>query len=132
MPRSMRAVALATLALATLTACDRESATTLVQRSTTDGVHTIHVETRVVRDVATFACLTSRTGQCRIVVFIRECDIEVSLGDGTMGQDCTTRALGRFELRTGERHAVRGLPHGFKQCSAVEAMPVPPACDVAG
>jgi hypothetical protein len=132
MSRLVLAFALALFAIASVAACSRVSNTTLVQRSSVDGVDTLHVETTVVRDVATIACLTSRTGQCRVVVFTRRCDLDVALGEGRVGQQCVTRALGRYELRTGERHAVRGLPKGFEQCSSVETMPTPPECDATG
>jgi hypothetical protein len=121
----MRAAALVACLL--LPACDRLSHTSISQRSTADGVDLLHVETEVVRDVATLRCLASRSGQCRIVLYTRRCEYDVSLREGRLGERCETRALGRYDLAIGQVREVRGLPKGFRQCSSPEG-PMPADC----
>jgi hypothetical protein len=128
MTRLIFAFALALLTVATLSACDKLSRTTMSHKSSQDGVDTIHVQTEVVRDVATFRCIASRSGTCRIVVYTRRCEVDVSLREARMDEQCVTTALGGYELRTGERRAVTGLPKGFKECVSPDAMPVAAEC----
>jgi hypothetical protein len=115
-------------ACALLPACDRLSHTTISQRSSRDGVDTIHTEVEIVRDLATFRCLSSRTGRCGIVVYTRACSTEVSLREGRLDEHCATRALGRYDLRVGETKAVRRLPAGFAHCSSAAGVTVPDDC----
>jgi hypothetical protein len=122
---------LAVSACMLLPACDRLSHTTISQRSYADGVDTIHTVTEVVRDVATFRCLASRSGKCRIVVYSRTCDVDVSLREGKLDEHCDTRALGRYDLRIGEARAMRNLPADFHHCSAADGVVVPDDCAVA-
>ena len=113
---------------ATLPACDRIERTTMSHRSSEDGVYTLHVQTTVEANRATIRCLVSRSGTCRVLVYSRTCEMDVSVREGRLGEQCETVALGRFELRTGERRMVTGLPRGFRQCVATDAMPAVPAC----
>jgi hypothetical protein len=124
------AAVLAVSACLLLPGCDRLSHTTISQRSTADGVDTIHTVTEVVRDLATFRCVASRTGQCRIVVYSRTCEAAVSLRAGTLDEHCATRALGRYDLRVGQAKSVRNLPRGFSHCSAADGVVVPDDCAV--
>jgi hypothetical protein len=115
-------------AVACVSGCNRLERTTMSHRSSEDGVYTIHVQTTVEANRATFACLVSRSGTCRILVYSRTCEMDVSLREGRLGEECETRALGMFKLRTGERRVVTGLPKGFRQCVATDAMPSVPGC----
>jgi hypothetical protein len=125
----MRPAAVAVLVLvACVTGCNRLERTTMSHRSSEDGVYTIHVQTTVEANRATFRCLVSRSGTCRILVYSRPCARDVSVREGRLGEACETQLLGRFELRTGERRAVTGLPKGFRECVAAEAMPAMAEC----
>ena len=127
MSRSASGVAVVLLAATALGACDRVERTTMSHRSSEDGVYTIHVQTTVEADLATFRCLASRSGTCRILVYERTCKYDVSLRKGHFGEDCETRALQGLELHAGERRVVAGLPKAFKECVAFDAMPTLPA-----
>jgi hypothetical protein len=111
-----------------LPACDNLGHTTITTRSSTDGQDTVHVVTEVVKDVARFQCLSSRSGLCRIVVFTRTCDYEVSVREGRMGERCTTQALARLDVASGETREVRGLPAAIKQCASDDTAPVLAGC----
>jgi len=111
-----------------LPACDRLGATTMVTRSTIDGADTVHVVTEVAHDVARFHCKAARSGLCRIVVFTRTCEQDVSLRDARIDERCTTRALARIDVDAGSTRELRGLPAGMRQCAGDEAQPDLAAC----
>ena len=132
MHRPAFAFALALLAIASLSACNRASRTTMVHRSSVDGEYTIQVQTEIVRDKATFRCVTSRTGQCRIAVWAQTCRRDVSLRQARIDEQCTVRSLASIEINRGGQQAVQGLPEGFSLCVAPDAMPVAPECAMQG
>jgi hypothetical protein len=111
-----------------LSACDGMGHTTITTRSSVDGRDTVHVVTEVVKDVARFRCLASRSGLCRIVVFTRTCNLEVSIRDGAMDERCTTRALARLDVATGATRELRGMPAAIRQCASDVAAPALASC----
>ena len=128
MHRLVFAFALALFAIATLAACNRVPRTMMVHRSSVDGETSIEVRTEIVRDQATFRCVSSRTGQCRIALYARTCRVDVSLREGRVDEQCTVRSLATLEINRGGEKAVQGLPPDFRLCAAPDAMPVAPAC----
>jgi hypothetical protein len=128
MQRFAYGYAVAFAAIASVAACDRIDRTTMTYRSSENGVDSVHVRTTVEAGRASFACLASRSGTCRILVYSRTCSVDVSLRKRRVEEQCDTRALGGFELHTGERRAVAGLPKGFRECVSPDAMPAVPGC----
>src|SRR5687768_15182146 len=111
-----------------LPACDGMGHTTITTRSSVDGQDTVHVVTEVVRDVARFRCLASRSGLCRIVVFTRTCERELSIRGAKLDERCTSRALARLDVETGATRELRGMPAAIRQCASDAATPALASC----
>jgi hypothetical protein len=106
-----------------LPACDDLAASTIDTRTTHDGTDTVHVVTEVAKDLARFHCLAARGGQCRIVVYTRSCERDVSLREARIDEHCTTQALARLEVPKGATRELRGLPATLRQCAGDAATP---------
>lgn len=63
--------------------------------------------------LATFHCLSSRSGTCHYRLYEERC--EAAAGQPA-GRACQRRELRRFDLGVGARRQLQGLPQGFGLC----------------
>ena len=112
--------------LLSLFGCD-SGGTTLVTRTTADGIDTVHSETRITADIARFECIRSASGRCHYTLFPREC-ASVPMQDASK---CTSRPAEQFVLAAGDHREVVGLSP-FELCVSHEAGAVAPDCKPRG
>lgn len=119
MHASRHVIALLLIALSAvgLAACDKLTSTTIV-RTLQDDARDDRSWAKTWKDRAEFRCLASTSGNCLVVVFVRDCP----------GAGCATRVLKEFALPAGTSRTVTDLPRGFKHCVAHDAKPVAPTC----
>lgn len=101
--------------------------TTVVARTTVDGVDLLFSRTEVAPGKAHFQCLRSASGRCHYVLFASQC---TSIGSttGSSGATCTTRPLEHFDLAIGQARDLTSLPADFRQCVSHRAGAMAPDC----
>src|SRR5690606_14372262 len=62
--------------------------------------------------LATFHCLSSRSGTCHYRIYIEHCEAAAGQADGA----CDCRDLDHFELAVGARRQLQGLPAALAEC----------------
>ena len=83
--------------------------TTIVNRSSIDGVDQIHSRIRVKDAVTRFECVASASGECHYTLFPREC--------ASATGNCDALPAERFTMAAGATREVVGMP-GFLPCVA--------------
>jgi hypothetical protein len=94
--------------------CHPDTGTTMIARSTINGVDVLFSKTVADHDVARFQCLASRSGRCHYLVYQPRC------ADAPAGGACPRQELDRFDLGVGQTRVLRGLGEDFRQCAAAE------------
>lgn len=101
--------------------------TTVVARTTVDGVDLLFSRTEVAPGKAHFQCLRSASGRCHYVVFASQCTT-TGTTTGNSGATCSTRALDTFDLAIGQSRDLTTLPADFRQCVSHRAGAMAPDC----
>lgn len=101
--------------------------TTVVARTTVDGVDLLFSRTEVAPGKAHFQCLRSASGRCHYAVFASQCTTTGST-TGSTGASCTTRPLDSFDLAIGQSRDLTTLPADFRQCVSHRAGTMMPDC----
>lgn len=125
--RFMRIVAAVLSTVLTLMGCNERSKTTVVTRSTIDGVSVSSTRTTISEGLAEFQCIKSRSGNCSYVLFLSDCPV-ADPDSGKSEAACTTQAVAQFVLTAGKSKQIAGLPKGFKFCVGHMTKPVVPGC----
>lgn len=79
---------------------------TLVHRSRSAGVDTLHSRATVQAGVARFECMRSASGRCHYLVLADRCAKSTA---GAPARRCTARPIERFVLADGDSRQISGL-----------------------
>ncbi|MFC3552465.1 hypothetical protein ACFOLC_15785 [Lysobacter cavernae] len=101
--------------------------TTVVARTTVDGVDQLFSRTEVAPGKAHFQCLRSASGRCHYALFASQCTLSGST-TGSAGATCSTRPLDTFDLAIGQTRDLSSLPADFRQCVSHRAGAMAPDC----
>ncbi|GAB3388724.1 hypothetical protein [Lysobacter fragariae] len=99
--------------------CD-DGGTTVITRSSVDGVDQLLTQTRVRLGVARFQCVSSRSGECHYALFPTQC--------ATRDGGCRAHPIEQFAMAPGDTREVVGLPKRFDLCVSPDAEFVKPDC----
>lgn len=125
--RFMRIVVAVLSTLLTLMGCNERSKTTVVTRSSIDGVGVSATRATISDALAEFQCIKSRSGDCSYVLFLSDCPAP-DPDSGRRAAPCSARPIGQFVLSAGKSKQIAGLPRGFRFCVGHGAKPVAPGC----
>lgn len=123
----MRTILTFLYSLLTLAGCMDGPGTTLVARTTVNGVDTLFSKTRVAADSARFECIDSASGHCHYALFANSCT-GAATAAGTAASACSTVPAGTLVLATGQSRELAGLPADFRQCVSADARPMSADC----
>jgi len=84
--------------------------TTLVARSTDDGVETLLSKTSIETGKVRFECVRSASGHCHYALFSGACTTSAA------GAHCVHRPAGSFDLPVGQVRERADLPADFRLC----------------
>lgn len=100
---------------------DGPSSHTRIVRASENGVEVLLSKTTLADGLATFHCLSSRSGSCHYRLYEEICR---AVAGTPLQQQCDRRELESFDLGVGARRQVSGLPGGFDQCVGVARDPL--------
>lgn len=117
--------------------------TRIVHRVKTGGVDIIHSQISIDGRLTRFACVASRSGECRYTVLRNGCPASLTNGDAadavvksddnahTAVALCADRISERFAVRAGHSRGVIDMPPDYRICVAPEDRPRPLPADCA-
>mgnify|MGYP007004571815 CR=1 FL=1 len=125
------------LACLALPAC-KDGGSRIVHRVHTDGVDLIHSRISIDGRLTRFACLASRSGECRYTVLRNGCPASLGnrgetapAGATAVTALCADRISERFAVRAGHSRGVIDMPPDYRICVSPEDRPVPEPGDCA-
>ena len=115
----MRIITSLVSCLLALAGCDDKPSVTRIHHSSANGVDTLFSKSTLKEGVATFECFASESGQCHYLVYSEHCP---PAAPGEMPAACARTPLEDFVLAPGKTHQIRGLPDGYRECVAQQAV----------
>ncbi|UNK48281.1 hypothetical protein MNR01_10900 [Lysobacter sp. S4-A87] len=100
--------------------------TTLVARSTDNGVETLLSKTSIETGKVRFECMRSATGHCHYALFTGTCTTSAA------GAHCVHRPAGTFDVQVGQVRDRSDLPADFRLCVSHRSEAVDADCRPAG
>ena len=105
--------------LLALAGCNEKPSVTTIHHSSENGVDTLFSKSTLKEGVAKFECFASESGQCHYRVYTETCPTPAP---GENPSACKLTTLEDFVLAPGKTHEIRGLPDGYRECVAQQAV----------
>jgi hypothetical protein len=121
----MRTAILLATSLLLLAGCKIEAGTTTITNVSIDGKAQNVMRSYVHGGAGDFECITSISGRCHYLLFVRECDSDKAADDGAR---CNARTVQAFTLDAGTSRHLANLPPQLKQCVSHDREPSAPDC----
>ncbi len=106
--------------LLALAGCDEKPSVTTIHHSSANGVDTLFSKSTLKEGVARFECFASESGQCHYRVYTEQCPPAPAPGEHPAS--CARTTVEDFVLAPGKTHEIRGLPEGYRECVAQQAV----------